>query len=258
MAGSKTYMSISIMLLLSWNKSFSQINENDTLKFGYKLTAAGTIQSGNVRQVVVNSGLDMLHYSPKISWRTINTNMYQVFSGKKADENFISKNFIYYGYQKSIYPYFMTWLETNYRRKINFRYQFGPGISFRVLNLKQQLIKLSATGTFEHTGFDNTYSFENYNKNTDEINTWRATIRLYGRTNIGRDKLNLSYEFWFQQSVQDGNNYRYHYEAALALPLSKKLNFVTALNASYENSIPMGLKHDDLKLTFGLTFGNLK
>ncbi len=102
------------------------------------------------------------------------------------------------------------------------------------------------------------YSFENYNKITNEINTWRATARIYGLTNIANNKLNFTYEFWYQQSVQDVHNYRYHYEAALALPLSKKLNFITAVNGSYENIIPIGLKHGDLKLTFGLTFGNLK
>lgn len=248
---------ISVFFLFSLDKSFAQINESDTLKFGYKLTTTGTIQSGNVRQVVINSGMDILHYSPKISLRTINSNLYQTLGDKKADENFISKNFIYYGYPKSIYPYLMGWFETNYRRKIDFRYQAGPGVSFRVLNTKQQLLKLSVTGTFEHTGFAKIYSFEYYNKITNEINTWRVTARFYGRTNIVKNKLNLSYELWYQQSVKGANNYRYHYEALLALSLSQKLNFITAVNGSYENIIPIGLRHDDFKLTFGITFGNL-
>ena len=159
---------------------FAQLNESDTLKFGYKFSTTGTIQTGNVKQVVIVSGLDFLHYSPIWSFRSQNSNLYQTFYGLKADENFISKNFIYYTYQNAIYPFLMNLFETNYRRKIDFRFQIGPGISYRVVNTKNQLMKLSLSGTYEHTGFTKSFNFENYDKITDEINVFRATGRLFG------------------------------------------------------------------------------
>ena len=246
------------LLSLSLGDTFAQLNESDTLKFGYKFTTTGLIQSGNVRQVVLSSGLDILHYSPVISLRSINSNVYQTFYGVKTDENFISKNFVYYAYQNSVYPYIMTWLETNYRRKIGFRYQIGPGISFRVLNTKNQLLKLSLTSTYEHSEFSKVFAFENYNKISDEINTWRVTSRLFGRTSIVENNLQLNYEFWFQQSIQDANNYRFHYQSNLVFSLSKKLNILAAIDGSYENIIPIGVKHDDFKFTFGISYGNIK
>ena len=48
----------------------------------------------------------------------------------------------------------MGWIETNLRRRIGFRYQIGPGASWRVWQSEGHLAKLSLTGTYESTQYN--------------------------------------------------------------------------------------------------------
>ncbi|MFN7120270.1 MAG: DUF481 domain-containing protein, partial [Saprospiraceae bacterium] len=170
------------------------------------------------------------------------------------EDDIISRNFIYLYPKKRVYPYQMSWLERNWRRKIDFRYQVGLGGTWVVIRQNKQLLKLSLTGTYESTDF-RAKNFENYaDTSSNKINTWRATLRVFGNHINKNNTLRLRYEIWLQPSLENPDNFRYHAESALSVPLTKQLSLQTAVNYSFENIVIKGIRQRDLIWTFGAAF----
>ncbi|NIJ52634.1 DUF481 domain-containing protein [Dyadobacter arcticus] len=248
---------ISIVLLsLSATKTSAQLNRKDTLAWQSKLSATGSFLDGNVARLSLVNRLEVA-YADEL-WGMSSRNDYQYGTTKhvKTEDDFISYNFGYFKPQKKIYPYLMGIAETNYRRKIKLRYQLGPGISYTIPSKKGILARLSATGTYEYTRFGGT-KFENLSDTLSKIiTTARITGRLFGMQRIFENKMRLSYEFWWQQSVEDDRNFRIYNEEILEIPFNKNVSFRTGFRYSYENIRIRGLKPYDLFWTFGLTIGN--
>lgn len=253
----KNILKIGIAFLsVSCLKANAQLNRKDTLDWQIKLSAGGSLLEGNVARFLVMNRLEVAYANP--SWGISTRNDYQYGTSKhtKTENDFVSCNFLYATPLKKIYPYLMGIVETNYRRKIKFRYQLGPGVSYTIASKENNLIRLSITGTYEYTRFGGT-KFENVSDTSNNIiNVWRITGRLFGRQRVFENKLKLSYEFWWQQSVSDWRNYRFYNEDILEVPLNKKFSFRTGFRYSYENVRLKGLKPYDLFWTFGLSVSN--
>jgi hypothetical protein len=247
--------SISI-LCLSYLPARAQLNRNDTIPWQVKLTASGSMLDGNVSRLLLMNRLEVAYADPL--WGMSSRDDYQYGTTKhvKTEDDFVSCNFIYLRPQKKVYPFLMGIVETNYRRKIGFRYQLGPGVSYTISSRKNSLVRVSLTGTYEHTRFGGT-RFENLSDTLlNTIDVGRLTVRLYGMQRLFDDKLRFTCEFWLQQSVSDRCNYRIYNEEIFEVPFNKNLSFRTALRYSYENIRIQGLKPNDLFWTFGLTLSN--
>lgn len=249
------FLLLTPLFLLSWQDSFSQLNESDSIKWQIKFNAAGSILDGNVARTLLLNRLELAKVNRKFGVSTRNDYQYGSTRYVLTENDVISYNFIYLKPLSKVYPYLMALVETNYRRKIDFRYQVGPGVSWNVIRTKASAVKLSATATYEHTRYGGTlFDDARYNGST-VIETWRATCRVFGKHVVDK-RMRISYEFWWQQSLSESFNYRYHTEEALEFPISKRISLRTAFRYSFENVELVGLKPFDLFWTYGFTIAN--
>ena len=232
----------------------AQINESDTLKIKAKLSLTGFWQSGNVETLIFRAKTDVSFVPLKnIVFKTQNSYVYQAFGGDKADEDFLSLNFIYLNPDRRLYPLMLGFVSTNFRREINVRYLFGAGITYQILNSAKNWLKLSLTSEYEHTNFTSTnFNIAAYN-GKEFINTMRSTIWLNGKYHLLEKKIILTHETYIQPSLSESNNYRWQADVGLELPVWKHINFKMNYLHTFESLVIENQKQKDQFLTFGFT-----
>lgn len=241
-------------IFCAFGSAFAQLSEADTARFSIRAATTGSLSLGNVERFLVISNVDFSHLTKRIGLKTSNTYIYGTFRRTLTEDDFISKNFFYLVPQNRFYPYLMLWLEKNYRRRFDLRYQMGAGITYQLLRQKKNSIKLSLNLTTEETRFFNNQFREFENGDSRVIATWRVAGRLYGHHRLLKNKLHFTYEFWYQPSLEYEDNFRYHGDFLLEIALNKILSFRTAFNYTHENIVLTGVQRDDTFFTFGLSF----
>ncbi len=236
---------------------FAQLNESDTLLLQYRAALTGNVQSGNLKALTLIGRLD-LSVAPSGRWafKTQNASRYQAFYDRKADNDFLSQNFVYVCQQRAVYPFAMAFLSGNFRRKIDFRWFAGPGVTWQALRRPGQLIKISLSGVYESTFFaGQAYNRPEYN-GTDRISTWRATTRISGQHRLLQQGLRLYYEVYLQPSVEQSDNFRWLADLVLELPVWKGLSFNAHILYTHENIVIESVTQNDLIFTFGIAVRN--
>lgn len=247
---------MSILLILLLLKTKAQLNERDTLNWQVKLSASGSLLAGNVSRFLTVNKLETAHSTPLWGFSSRNDYQYGTRGFTKTENDVVSYLFIYKSPFKRIYPYIMGIIETNYRRKIRFRYQAGPGVSYRLIDKINRSIKISLTATYENTHFERNKLNNISDTIANIIKTWRVTARIFGRENLFEKKLHFLYECWWQQSVDNKRNYRFYSEEALEIPLNNYFSFRTGVRFTFESVGLIGLKPYDLFWTFGFSIKN--
>lgn len=243
------------LFLIAWANLSAQLNESDSIRWQVKFNATASVLDGNVARTLLLTRIEVAHANERWGMSTRNDYQYGRTFYNLTENDVISYNFIYIKPLARVYPYVMGLVETNLRRRIDFRYQVGPGVSWNVVRKKTSFVKLSVTGTYENTQYNGSvFDDEQYSGST-VLDTWRLTGRIFGKHRL-LDKVRISYEFWWQQSLSDRVNYRFHTEEAVELPVTKHIAFRTAVRYSYENIELVGLKPYDLFWTYGLTITN--
>jgi hypothetical protein len=243
------------LLIILGLKAGAQINESDTLLIQSRFSLTGNWQSGNVEMLVFRGRAD-ISFAPNshFAFKTQNAYLYQEFFKRKADEDIFSRNFVYFNQTKKLYPFAYTFLTSNFRRKIDFRYFAGLGLGIHLWRKKNHLLKTALSGVYEQSNF----TVVNFNKSEyngqNQINTWRATAWVFGRHFLLNRKLFLHYEAYIQPSLEKNDNFRWQTEIGLDIPIWKGLNFTTNYIYTYESVVAERAKTDDSILTFGLVY----
>ena len=233
---------------------FGQINESYTLNLKVKLSLTGFWQGGNVQTLILRAKTDV-SFKPWKKWvfKTQNSYVYQEFGKQKADEDFLSINFLYLNPQKKLYPLLLGFVSTNFRREIAIRYLVGAGITYQILNSKKNWLKISLTSEFEHTNFTNSgFNLAEYNGQSI-INTARGTIWVNGKYHLFKKKIIITHESYIQPSLEQNNNYRWRADVGLELPVWKYLNFKINYLHTFESLVIANQKQQDKFLSFGFT-----
>ena len=243
---------IFIFLLISNIEVMCQITESETSSIILNVGANGTYISGNVERLLIIPNIDFVVQNDNTSFLSSNRYQYGSIGKTITESDLLSKNFIYLFPQNPIYSYLMGWIETNKRKKYNFRYQIGPGLTFKILNYHEHRLKLSLTFTYEQTIFSNLipleYGINNYPENQ------RLTFRLAGNNELIKKLIFINYELWFQESIVYQNDNRIYLNANLELQLIKNLKFRTSLLLNYESIVVPNIKNTDLIITFGFDY----
>ena len=235
--------------------AFTQINESDTVFFKTKLSVSGTWQQGNAELFIVRGKAEAFaRLSKNIAFKTQNVYLYQSFFQNKADEDIFSRNFIYFYPQKKVYPFLISFISHNFRRKIDFRYFVGAGATLKIIDKPKHNLKTALSGVYEESEFlATTFNKTQYN-GKNNIQTWRATAWLLGSHSIIDEKLIFHYESYVQPSLEYQDNFRWQLETGLEVPLWKDLFFSTSFLYTHENIIIEGLKTYDRLLLFGFSY----
>ncbi|MBC8753808.1 DUF481 domain-containing protein [Kordia sp. YSTF-M3] len=232
----------------------AQINESDTLSLKADLSITGFWQSGNVETLILRTKSNV-SFKPWKNWvfKTTNSYIYQAFDKDKADEDFLSLNFLYLNPDRKFYPLVLGFASTNFRRKIDVRYLVGAGVTYQVLNKNDNWLKLSVTSEYEYTNFSETNFNRSEFNGSETINTLRATVWLNGKYSLFKNKLILSHESYFQPSLEQSNNFRWQADVNVELPIWKFLNFKINYRRTFESIVIAGQEEQDQFLTFGVT-----
>lgn len=236
---------------------FAQINESDTLRFQQFAALTGNAQTGNFKAFALRAKWDAsVAPSDALAFKTQNTYRYQSFFGRKVDNEFSNRNFVYWHQHRRVYPFAMAFLSGNFRRKIDFRYFAGAGLTWHMLRYPQHVVKWSLAGVYETTQFASaTYNYSEYDGQAD-VSTWRATLRLFGKHQLAGRKLRLYYEAFAQPSLQQRNNFRWHTELGADFPIWKGLSLNALFGYDHENVTVRSVKQNDLITTFGLSYAS--
>ncbi|SEB76419.1 Protein of unknown function, DUF481 [Tenacibaculum sp. MAR_2009_124] len=232
----------------------AQINESDSLKFKGKLSLTGFWQDGNVETLIFRAKSDV-SIKPWRNWvfKSQNSFVYQEFGKEKADEDFLSLNFLYLNPEKKLYPLILAIASTNFRREIDVRYLVGAGATYQILQGKDNWLKLSLTGEYEHTNFSETgFNYAEYDTN-ENIRTARGTLWVNGKYSLFKKRVILTHESYFQPSLEKSNNFRWRMDLGMELPVWKFLNFKVNYLHTHESIVIKDQKQQDRFLTFGLT-----
>lgn len=246
-----------LALLLCASSLAAQLNESDTLLLQHFSALTGNVQTGNFNAFAIRVRSDA-SWAPtnQFAFKTQNSYRYQSFFERKVDNEFSNRNFAYFFQHRPLYPFAMAFLSGNFRRKIDFRYFAGAGMTWQVLQRPKNTLKFSASGVYESTRFSgNQYNFDRYN-GADELNTWRATFRFFGKHALAANKLRLYYEAYYQPSLQAADNYRWHTEIGLDFPVWKGLSINALLMYDHENVTMLNVKQNDLMATFGISYSD--
>jgi len=232
----------------------AQINESDTLNLKANLSLTGFYQGGNVETLIFRAKSD-LSFKPLKKWvfKTKNSYVYQEFGKKKADEDILSLNFLYFNPERKIYPLLLGFVSTNFRREINLRYLLGAGVTYQILNKKNNWLKLAISSEYEQTDFGKgNFNLSEYNGNKS-LNTFRGTIWVNGKYHLFKKKVIVNHEFYFQPSLEQSNNFRWQADAGLELPIWEFLNFKINYLHTFESVVIENQKREDNISTFGFT-----
>ena len=251
----KHLYAVFMLLIALCTRVAGQLNESDTLLLQYNTALSGNLQSGNLEAAALRLKADFsLAPSDRLAFKTQHSYRYQTFFGRKADNDFYSRNFFYLGQRRQIYPFAMAFVSSNFRRRIDFRQFSGLGATCQLLQSPGHTIKIALSGVYETTRFaDNAYNYAEYD-GSERIDTWRATGWLFGKHVFANKHLRLYYEAFVQPSVERGNNFRWQAEVGLEWPLWKGFSFVANYIFTHENIVVSNVKQDDGLLVFGISF----
>lgn len=250
-------MRAAIILVITFISSFAfaQLNESDTMRFQLRTSITGTLQKGNVEMFVAKGKADMsLMAKKKWVFKTQNSLLYQEFFKRKADNDFFSRNYIYFQPQKVVYPYAIAYISTNFRRKIDYRYFAGFGGTVQAIRKENHMLKFAVNAVYESTIFKgSSYNFSEYD-NSNYINIWRSTIYMSGWHYLFNNHLRIIYNAYWQPSFTRFNNYRTQFDMGADFPVWKGLAFNVLYTFTHENVVIKKIKQDDGLLTFGLSY----
>ncbi|MBK7944624.1 MAG: DUF481 domain-containing protein [Flavobacteriales bacterium] len=250
----RTFTLAAIINLTTISTASAQLSEADTLRWQYRVSAPGSWLRGNIEQFMLLGTGEVAHVREHWGVKSAISYQYGTFFYRQTLGEGIWRNFVYANPRARLYPYLMLWYQQSYQRGIDHRTQIGPGMTYVLLRKNAQLLKLSATGTYESSTF-RTVSFRERADLTDPlIETWRITGRLYGEHKVMEGFMRLQYEFWVQPSLTDTDNLRAHVEAALSIPLKKGFALRQAVNWSYESVVQQRNTYEDLLWTFGISY----
>ncbi|WP_026775078.1 DUF481 domain-containing protein [Polaribacter sp. Hel_I_88] len=233
----------------------AQIKEKDSLNLKADLSITGFWQTGNVETIIFRAKSNF-SFKPlkELTFKTINSYVYQEFGKEKADEDILSLNFLYLHQDKKIHPFLLAFISTNFRREIDLRYLLGAGVTYQIIKEKKDWLKFSVSSEYEKTVFGRA----NFNRvafnGNKVINTVRATFWVSGSHSIFKNKMIVTHENYYQPSLEESDNYRWQTDVGIEFPIWKYINFKINYLHTFESIVIENQVQQDQFLTFGLKF----
>ena len=244
-----------ILMLYNISDNNAQINESDTLDIQIKLLLTGIRQSGNVDLTIIRSRAEfLLSISEELKFKSQNNTLYQAFGGFKADDDLNSRNYLYFRPDSYIYPFAMAFMQTNFRRKINYRYFYGVGATWQLIALRNAYLKVSSALVYENTQFTSNLYNDVYYDGSNNIKIWRPTLYMAGSIKFIDDKIKLNFSAYWQPGLDEVANYRFQSEINLDFKFWKGLALSIQYLLQYEQVTPKTIMTYDRLFTFGINY----
>lgn len=246
---------LACVLLFHCINTHGELNESDTTGWQLKAGTSGFLQQGNVSFIAIKARVEIVSKGKK-SWvfKSQNNNLYQEFGNRKADNDLNSRNYLYYKPGNTLYPFAMTYLQTNFRRKINYRWFGGLGVTWQFFNNSDNKMKLSAALVKEITDFRVNRFNEAFYNGSVRINLYRATFYLAGWHGFYENLLKIHYTTYWQPGLDAVSNNRYQLDIGVDIPVRNGLNATVQYNLSFEEVVADKVFQTDRILSFGFNY----
>lgn len=244
----------SLFLVFSFS-AFGQLNEVDTTRWQYRLTATGIILGGNVNDFISSTRAELAHNGPTWGLFSGTSYTYKNREHEITTNDVTSRNILSYGQRRRIYPFAIVSVVKSLRRGIDFQYQVGPGVAYRVFGNQQSYLRLGSAIIYESSNYEGD-RFENYNGTSHTINKWRLQAFAAGTQTLPGGRMRLVYEVSWQPAFQGPNN-RVYALAGAEVPISRKVAIRGNLEYIHENVVLLEKSKYDFIVSFGLTITNI-
>lgn len=246
----------SIFFLLIIGKTFAQLEESDTARWQFNSTVSLRLNTGNIQRLIVTPEANVSHLPKNKLWGFSMRQRYTfgTFGKYRTENDLLSRNFLYFIPEKRVYPYIMLWMNTHERQRLSFRYQVGPGVTFVPLKKGNQIIKLSATFSYEQ----NWYKEDKLTLISDTLarnyNVFRATARIFGSHKLAKGIVDIYYEFLWQPSLTSLQNWRLFAEGGVNVKIVKGFSMRSFITYEYQQVHVTTEKPNDLVLSIGVNY----
>ena len=234
---------------------YSQAIQGDSAFLSVKISLGGNYNSGNFKKTGLTNSADVTMNNRNDKFGLVSHSQYTYTKtfDLVSENNFLSRTLFYHKFQKRWSAVGIFWIETNKLRQIKPLIQVGGAIQYAWLLNKKGIGGISLGTTYEHKRFlSDTFSEAKYNGDYD-INTPRLFIRVAGKNNIGVSNIAFNYDLFYMPSLQYSNNFRYHAEASVSVPVIKHLNIQAGFQYNYENVRIAGIKPNDFFTSYGIS-----
>ena len=171
------------------------------------------------------------------------------------DERYL-RALAFYTFYEPVYAYAVTALDHSLRRKIGNRILAGAGAGLTVVN-RPGLTFLTSVGLlYERAHYDgNTLPDMTMIEPVDR-KLFRTSLRVYGRYKLIDGHINLVHDIYLIPAIRDFSDLRAMFSGVLEVPVVAGFAGRVAVDATYEGYIVPGTQHEDIAITFGVSYKN--
>lgn len=228
----------------------------DSIKWKLKLIGSGSILDGNASRVVLFNKFNANYFGKHFNLITEQVYTYGISFHQKTENDFRSENFIDVRPSKKFVPFARLFFETNYLRKINFRYQPGMGVAYFFVKTHYHSFRFFAAAAYENTEYRTSHFEHRIDTVANSISYFGAIFGAVGNHQILGGKVGIDYRLYYQRGFENSLAYRAFGEIGLSYRLNKHFAIQTNARYSYENIIPLGFIPYDFILTYGFAISN--
>jgi len=227
----------------------------DSLVIKYRLASDLNITAGNLNSInSINNGQIDLEQRV-VGIRAMAGYRYGILEGDKNAEEFTSALAFNLFPKNRVYGFVNGGVESSFLRAFDFRGFTGAGASFRVLRSENQKFEPFVNLLYEYTDFNSPILVQG--DSTEIVQMVRAVLGWTGTHKLFKQKLIITHNSRFQQSLQDPDNFRFEGGVHFLMPVFKILSFRTGMNYTYENVVITGRQKTDFIWTFGVLLTNI-
>jgi hypothetical protein len=225
------------------------VRTGDTLTYRVRLTADGTLTSGNINRSLQLVGAFDVTVSKLAKLSSTPSFVYGRQNNTLAEREYFGDARVTLLHQNRLYYLAFGSYEQSNLRQIMHRYTLAAGIGYKLVDRKRAYISITNVLLREYTDF----------ASLNDINTFRNSARLFGEYTFGHDRWTLSHTAFYQPALnrsQEGEprNVRWNGNVSIQYKFSTYLSLRSTLANSYESIVVPGRVNDDLRLTLGMTY----
>jgi hypothetical protein len=211
----------------------------------YRFIGDGNFTRGNVNRSLMVLRAEIIYDGPVVSVSSNPRFAYGQQNNVLAEREPYLDLFIDLYKQRKIYGFGLGTIEASHLRDITIRQLAGLGAGFRLVKTTHHSLVLTNAIIYEST---------NFGKRSD-VEVIRNSARLKGKHSFFQDKIRLNHTTFVQPALNKAN-LRWNTLISLELPLSTWITLRTTFENAYESVVEVGRKHNDSRLTFGISVGN--
>lgn len=225
---------------------FSKINaQNDSTKiYSGSLVFNGLLQTGNTNKFIISGRGELKRATRKLEAIISFAASYGENKGVKDDNSYLGTFTADLFFRDMISPFILQYAEYNFSKGISFRSQSGAGLKYLFIKPVKNHTSVSAAFIYEYLNLLKVPAGANDKE-------YRISLRLKSRQELIKEKMIISVTAMYQPAIDVLNNYNLFIDATIEFPLNKIFRLNANYNYGFSNTVSIGRKRADNKLTFG-------